>query len=122
MLTDLEVAKRLPAWHALADLFLDTQLPPDVYGRIAAALRATGYSSNELRSILETEVAPAFLFNLLDVAGEWAPWTQEEVRDIMLRSLRSGSPTPPLNWLGRRRCNRHIAAEWARIEPHLDGG
>ena len=120
MLTELEVAGRLPVWHALADLFLDTELEPADDRRIAATLRASGLPPGALRTILEEEVAPAFAFNLLAVAGEWAGWSEEEVRAIMLRSLRSGRRLPPLNWLKKRLARRHAAEAWARIAPLLE--
>src|SRR5687767_5097563 len=121
MLTDAEVDRRLPVWHALSDLFLDTELQPEDYRRIAAKLRASAYSPAILRTIFMDEVAPAFVFNLLDVAGEWTGWSEEEVRDIMLGSLRRRSRLSPLKWLKKRACGRYLAQEWARIEPLLDG-
>jgi hypothetical protein len=122
MLTEAEIELRLPIWHAFSDLFLDTELQPHDYERIAASLRSSAFEPAELRAILEQEVAPAFVFNLLDVAGEWSRWTEEEVRDIMLRSLYSGGGGPPVPWLKRRLYRRHIAEEWAKIEPLLGVG
>lgn len=87
MLDDIEIERRLPVWHALSEIFLDTELQPSDYASIANALGASPYAEEQLHSIFEQEVAPAFIFNLLDVAGEWTPWTSEEVRTIMLRSL-----------------------------------
>ncbi|HEY0621456.1 DUF7079 family protein [Sphingomonas sp.] len=86
--SDAEIEKRLPVWHALSDVFLDTKLSDEDYTEIDAALRNSAYSRILLKEIFEDEVAPAFVTNLLDVAGEWTSWTEDEVREIMLRSLR----------------------------------
>jgi len=120
MLSEAEIERRLPVWHAFADLFLDTRLPPAVYARIARALNASGYSKTELRRILDEEVAPAFAFNLLDVAGEWAMWEEAEVREIMLAWLSAGSPRAGLGWLKKRLLRRHLAREWTRLSSLLD--
>lgn len=126
MLDETAIQQRLPVWHALSDIFLDTELQPADHARIADALRASPFSPAELRAILEREVAPAFAFNLLSVAGEWTSWSSEEVRAIMLRSLGSPGAHPLLIW-ARRMLNRrvaaigkgHVAAEWGRIAALL---
>ena len=112
----------MPVWHALSDLFLDTEPQPDDYRRIAGCLRASGFERKELRAILDEEVAPAFLFNLLDIAGEWCPWSAEEVREIVLRSLQFRYPRSPLRWLRRAMIRTYIADQWSKIEPLLDAG
>lgn len=103
-----------------SDLFLDTELHADDFRRITAALRASGYTPAELRAILADEVGPAFVFNLLDVAGEWSGWTEDAVKEIMIHSLRSSNRMPPLTWLKRRLCKRHIAEAGKKIEALLD--
>ena len=121
MLTADEIERRLPVWHALSDLFLDTELQPDDYARIAGSLRTSGFRRAELRSILEEEVAPAFAFNLRDVAGEWCSWTVEEVGAIMLQSL--GKRRPALvRWLRRRIRSRYVEDAWAKLEPLVGAG
>lgn len=120
MLTEPDIERRLPVWHALSDLFLDTELQQDDYNRIATVLRTSGIERAELQSILNEEVAPAFVFNLLDVAGEWCSWSAEQVRDIIVGSLRSRSGPKPLPWLKRRLFRRHLAKEWSKIQPLLE--
>jgi len=115
----MDVERRLPVWQALSNLFLDTELMPEDYRQLAATLRRSGYARAELRTILLEEVAPAFMFNLFDVAGEWTPWSEEEVRVIMLRSLRPGRVAAALEWLRKRASRRVAADEWARLEPLL---
>lgn len=118
MLNDAEVERRLPVWAAFADLFLDTEMQPSDYQRIALQLSVSGYSKDEMQRILSSEVAPAFVFNLEDVAGEWGAWAIEDVRTIMMSSLgRSASPAKGLFARVRaRRLRRYVAGEWARIE------
>ncbi|RYG86906.1 MAG: hypothetical protein EON59_08830 [Alphaproteobacteria bacterium] len=115
VLSDAEIEKRLPVWHALSEVFLDTKLVDGDYAEIAAALRNSAYSHGTLRQILEEEVASAFVGNLLDVAGEWTSWTEEEVREIMLRSLRQGRRVPPMWWLKKRMYQRYVRDQWAKI-------
>lgn len=69
MPTELEA--RRPVWLALAELFLDTDVRL-AYVSIVEALAASPYSLDELRAILDNEVAPVLQHNLLQVAGEWA--------------------------------------------------
>lgn len=107
-----EIERRLPVWHALSELYLDTELQPSDYQDIARRLRRSGYSLEAIRQILEAEVAPAFVFNLLDVAGEWAPWTEDEVRRIVTRSA---GAFPPMRWLRRRLFRHHLEAEWGKL-------
>lgn len=116
----LDIERRLPVWHAMSDLFLDTELQAEGYRRIAEVLDVSRYSSAELRSILENEVAPAFASNLLSVAGVWAGWSKEDVREIMLRS-RHRRYIQPLSWLKRLTYRRHIDREWEKIERLLKG-
>ena len=119
MIEEGDIERRLPVWHALSDLFLDTELQPHGYARIAAVLHRSGYSCDALRGIFEDEVAPAFVFNFLDVAGEWTPWSENEVRQIMLRSMQSGSRLPPIDWVKRQLYGRHVAEEWAKLSTLL---
>jgi hypothetical protein len=119
VLTAIEIERRLPVWYALSELFLDTELQPEDYRRIAGCLSLSGFERTELQAILENEVAPAFVFNRLDVAGEWCSWGAEEVREIMLEFFQSGGGQPSLPWLKRRRYRRHVARDWSKIEPLL---
>jgi len=56
--SDAEIEKRLPVWHALSDVFLDTKLSDEDYTEIAAALRNSAYSRILLKEIFEDEVHP----------------------------------------------------------------
>ena len=112
-----EFERRLPVWQALSDLFLDTELQPEAYRRIADDLRQTPFSTDEIRCMLESEVAPAFGPNLMAVAGQWALWTEEDVRRIMRRSLREPAFYRRLKaWMFRK----SVAEEWAKLGPLLE--
>ena len=117
MLSQPEIERRLPVWHALSDIFLDTELQSNDYQWIAGVLASSGYPQVELRFIFENEVAPAFIVNLLSVAGEWTSWTENEVRQIMLRSL--GRRFSPLRRMRRRLARSVVAEEWPKIASML---
>lgn len=105
----------MPVWHAFSELFLDTELQPYDYQYIAKRLSASGYPREELWRILQDEVAPAFSWNLLSVAGEWEGWSEADVEEIMKRSLRFRLGFSPLWWLRKPMFARHLREEWAKI-------
>ncbi|RVT94794.1 DUF7079 family protein [Sphingomonas crocodyli] len=87
MLTSDEIERRMPVWTALADLFLDAELDKADYRRIAGSVRTSGYDLAVVECILRDEVLPAFAFNLLEIAGEWAGWHEDDVRTIMTGAI-----------------------------------
>jgi hypothetical protein len=110
-----EVRRKLPVWHALSELFLDTEIQASDYDYIARRLRESGLPAEQIRQILADEVAPAFAPNLRSVAGEWVPWNEESVREIMTRPM--WRPTRLLRkWMARR----VVAEEWAKLRPLLE--
>ena len=84
--TDQELERRLPVWEAMSELFRDTELDEHDHQMIASALSASGYTTDELDTIMREEVAPAFHNNLLGI-GEWKGWSRDAVRDIVLAKL-----------------------------------
>ncbi len=82
-LSEAEIARRLPLWIALADLYLDTD-PMLQVDHIARTIVTHGFTLEEAEAILREDVRPGFYTNLLQVAGEWAMWTEEEVRTRIL--------------------------------------
>ncbi len=119
MLTEAEIAERLPVWTALSDLFLDTELTDRDYAFIARVLGQSAFDAEALQRILIDEVMPAFGTNLINLAGNWTGWPEDIVRDRVVATLSNG----PLAWGQRLMINRlwadHIAQEWARIAPLL---
>jgi hypothetical protein len=86
-LSDKELEQRLPVWCALAALFLDTELQSTDFNRIAMVISEAGLSAGEAEKILKEEVAPVFTPNVVSVAGEWAGWSEEFVRESILANL-----------------------------------
>jgi hypothetical protein len=119
MLGQSDIDRRLPVWHGLSQLFLDSELQPQDYASIAAQLRACGYSTQELRRILQDEVAPAFGPNLASVAGEWAGWSEDTVRDHVLRSLQKRDGVIRRMLPMRRAYRRYVKTEWRKLAPFL---
>ena len=75
-----EIARRLPIWAAMAALFLDTDMP--LFATHAAReIVEAGYTIGEAEDMLRWEVRPAFYQNLRSVAGEWAGWPDDLVRE-----------------------------------------
>lgn len=72
---DLE--RKKPVWLALSDFFLDTELDDKAMKYIASIIIQSGYSIKETKEILIEDLFPALLFNLHDVAGEWAGFPEE---------------------------------------------
>jgi hypothetical protein len=81
--TEAEIEERLPVWEALSEFFLDTELQPDDHERIAKTLAASSYTEEEIEEILIDEVCPVCRFNMLSMAGEWAgfhpDWLKEKI-------------------------------------------
>jgi hypothetical protein len=71
VLSEDEIALRMPLWCALSELFLDTAMQRRDYEAIAEAARSSGFPAEQVYEILEREVFPALAFNLMQVAGEW---------------------------------------------------
>ena len=121
MLRQSDIDRRSPVWHALSQLFLDTELQRQDYESLAAPLRASGYSMQELHLILLDEVAPAFGQNLASVAGEWAGWSENTVRDLVLRSLQKRQTLIRRIFPQRWRYREHVEGEWRKLAPLLAG-
>lgn len=109
-LSAAEIARRMPLWCALAELFLDTDLPEIWIPGIARAIVDGGWTMAEADHALRWEVRPAFYFNALDVAGEWAGWHEDDVRRLVLAAREPG-------WLKRSVLgqNRFMPGYWAEI-------
>ena len=87
-LTEQEIARRLPVWVALADLFLDCPQGESGFRWSARTIYEAGYTLPEARAILFYEVAPAFFRNRSVYPGErWTVWLDDEVREMVLTRL-----------------------------------
>lgn len=77
------LARRLPVWAAMSDLFLDTDVSI-YYADIARAFRRSGYTLDDLEHIFFDEIAPVFYTNQLSDNRAWSAWPVETVREHML--------------------------------------
>jgi hypothetical protein len=81
------IEERMSVWTAMSELFLDTELQEEDHLRIARVLAASTYSEEKLEEILRFEVTPALKGNLLCVAGEWAGFDEEWLRETIAPRL-----------------------------------
>lgn len=117
-LSEDEIEARLPLWCALSDLFLDTEMQDGDYQAIARTASAGGFSADQVRDILEREVFPAFAVNLMSVAGEWAGFDAEFVRERILETL----ARPPLTRFLAGGVKKQLMAEdWPRVLAAIEG-
>jgi hypothetical protein len=118
ILSEDEIAARMPLWCALSDLFLDTQMQRQDYEAIARAAREGGFSVEQVRDIFEHEVFPALAFNLMSVAGEWAGFDPDFVRERILLTL--GRPQATRFLTGGLK-KQLLAEEWPRMLAVMEG-
>ena len=114
--SEAEIARRLPVWCAMACLFLDTEPTDGDYRAAAAAIGEAGFGAQEAQAIFLEEVAPAFAPNLLAIAGEWAGWSDDLVRERVLATCGSRFARAAAWMLGRD----YLAAQWAHIAECLE--
>lgn len=77
ILTDYEIADRIPIWIGLSEFYLDTELQEADFIRIAQMIRRSPYSLDEVKTIDKDEIFPVLVWNLLGVAGEWAGFDED---------------------------------------------
>lgn len=118
VLSEDEIQARLPLWCALSDLFLDTEMQDYHYQAIGQAAREGGFSVDQVRDILEREVFPAFVVNLMSVAGEWAGFRPDDVRERILEVL--GRPQA-LRFFTRGLKKRMMAEDWPHVLAAIEG-
>ena len=95
-MSDSEVIEdRLPVWEALSEFFLDTELDDTDYQRIAEVLVLSTYSIQETEEILRFEVYPVLIWNLRSVAGEWAGFNRDWLREMIEPRL---NRQPKIRW------------------------
>ena len=95
-MSDSEVIEnRLPVWEALSEFFLDTELDDTDYQRIAEVLVLSTYSIQETEDILRFEVYPVLIWNLRSMAGEWAGFNRDWLREMIEPRL---NRQPKIRW------------------------
>ena len=118
MISPEEIERRLPAWTALSELFLDTELLEADYARLRTALAESGYSGAELRAILHGEVAPVLGYNLFSIAGEWMGWSEADLRQLLVPRLQRPRRA---GLIVRALLRRYLAVNGSRSIPAADG-
>ena len=89
--TEAEITERFPVWDALSEFWLDGWLDANDYDRIAATLRASPYTVEQIWRICIYEVAPAVYVNLLSVAGEWGGFDPDMLRERIIKKTPDAS-------------------------------
>ena len=112
-----DIQRRRPVWEALSELFLDTELQEYDFARVSRVLAESGYTNEELHSILFREVFPACVPNLHHPAGAWTGfntnWLEEEILNKAPCGQTDGLVPPPDYWM--------IEKEWRRVLELLPG-
>lgn len=108
-----EIERRLNVWQALSELFLDAELDTTTYTYISRAVIDSGYSANEIRSILWNEVFPVLESNLRNVTGVWEGYPREWLR----QHLTISSFTAPV--LSSPEVAGDIKSCWVKVCQHL---
>lgn len=75
------IEERMPIWSALSELFLDTELQPQDIERISKQLAESPYTTQKIEEILRFEVTPPLKWNMMVVAGEWAGFDEDLLRE-----------------------------------------
>ncbi|MCL2898163.1 DUF7079 family protein [Brenneria tiliae] len=123
-LSDHELSKRVLVWHALSDLFTARELQDYDYQWMVKVLKESGLSKETIFQIIDDEVAPALLGNLLfnptPVMDGWEP---EEIKELVLRYLHKKSTViekilPRKSLIKKRR--KTIQNELSRLSIELD--
>jgi hypothetical protein len=118
-LTAEQIERRVPVWVAMSDLFLDTEITDATLGHIARTIDRAGFSADEAKAILGTEVAPVFCRNLLGPAGEWAGWSEASVRVAILDFLSGSASRQSIAGFTVMPFGRALTADWGRIAARL---
>lgn len=116
-----EIERRSPVWRALSDLFLDTELDRRDLRAIAETIKTACFSVEEAEEILYQEVAPVFFGNLMTTAGEWQPWDEEQVREMVCGRLQKKRHL--FSWLEDFLCRRVvklIRLDWLQVRRYLE--
>jgi hypothetical protein len=116
MLAPEDIERRLPLWVALSDLFLDTEMGRLWYPSIVKAIRNGGFTVAEAKQILIEEVGPVFAPNLLSVAGEWAGFPDDFVRDRVSAYLNRAGWRPRRQLVTGRMIDTVVKECWPEVE------
>jgi hypothetical protein len=99
ILNKLIEEQREPIWHSLSELYLDTKLESDDLYAIAFTFVNSPYTLTQIRLIESYEVAPILLPNLMSLAGEWAGFDREWLKEQII-------------------AQKYKSSDWKKIEKH----
>ncbi|MBJ9977656.1 hypothetical protein IAE35_16935 [Pseudomonas sp. S75] len=108
-------ADRLMVWQALSELFLDTDVDAS-FDQVAAQLARSGYTPDQVNSVLWLEVYPVLHHNLRSMVGEWAGWTDAFLLEHL--NARPFAPCEPVRGsVGAEvaRCWSEVRSRWAAL-------
>lgn len=114
--------QRRHAWHALSDLFLDTEHDEASCRRICRELRATGFSLEELDAIYADEVATVCVWNTCSVAGLWSGFDQRDLERQISEKLANQAFLRRIRFLRKLRrwwATRTTIEQWHRVREML---
>ena len=103
---------RLPIWQALSELFLDTEQDEQTWATIAQTLKRYDIGADEAEAILWNEVYPVLSSNLMSIAGEWAGWSDDWLRENL--AIRPHTRSKPRFSI----VARMVAKDWQRVLAH----
>jgi hypothetical protein len=86
---------------------------------IAAVIFKARISVEDAERIPEEEVAPTFTPNLLGVAGEWAGWSEEFVKERVLTHLKVGAAQRAIARFRARRHRTLYMETWKGVAGQL---
>ena len=82
-----EINERLPVWKAISRLWLDNEFDDSDAQYLAHVLIRSTYDWEKIEDIFLYEVAPAVHGNLRLVAGEWAAFDEDWLKENILRNM-----------------------------------
>jgi len=101
---------RQELWIALSDLFLDTY-PELFYDDIIKTVAETGFTDEQVKHILLTEVEPALRCNLQSPIGVWEGFDEQWV----IERIEEVKKTPPSWWANLRSWSKYAENHWEAI-------
>ncbi len=109
-----DIDDRLDVWEAMEIFWLDT----DVNIRFEKTVEICAnskYSLPDLDAIFWNEAFPAFKFNLMNIAGEWAGFPRDWIVERVLKKHKFGKPVNHLRGImGERNHWRNLEKNVAR--------
>jgi len=84
-----DIDSRLEIWSAMEIFWLDTDSSTQ-FNDTAFVCAQSKYSIDELKEIYWNETFPALKFNLWDIAGEWAGFDKQWLKERVLQKHKYG--------------------------------